>query len=76
MKKTSKLIVDIKGNKEWTLNGKLHRLDGPAMEYADGSREWWVDGMRHRTDGPAIEYANGHKSWYVYDRHIKVWWPV
>jgi len=28
----------------WYLNGKLHREDGPAVEYADGRREWWVNG--------------------------------
>ena len=42
-----------------------HRLDGPAVEWADGGKAWWVDGKRHRLDGPAIEYANGYKSWYV-----------
>lgn len=43
----------------------LHRLDGPAVEYADGSKDWWVEGKRHRLDGPAIERANGHKEWFV-----------
>ena len=46
-------------------NGKQHREDGPAVEWADGSKEWWVDGLRHREDGPAIEYASGHKEWYL-----------
>jgi len=23
-----------------------HRLDGPAIEYADGDKSWWVDGKR------------------------------
>jgi len=44
---------------------KLHRLDGPAVEYADGSKMWYVDGQRHRLDGPAIEWADGSKAWYV-----------
>ena len=44
---------------------KLHRLDGPAVEYADGDKEWFVDGKRHRLDGPAVECANGAKEWYV-----------
>ena len=43
----------------------LHRLDGPAIELADGSKLWCVDGKRHRLDGPAIEYADGSKEWYV-----------
>ena len=26
------------GDKEWWLNGKLHREDGPAIEDADGDK--------------------------------------
>jgi len=44
---------------------KLHRLDGPAIEYADGSKSWYVDGKLHRLDGPAVERANAYKAWYV-----------
>ena len=50
------------GTKEWRLNnGKLHRLDGPAIESTYGTKEWWRDGKRHRLDGPAIEYGSGAK---------------
>ena len=42
-----------------------HRLDGPAVEYADGRKYWYVNGKHHRLDGPAIEYADGSKYWYV-----------
>ena len=45
-------------------NGKLHRDDGPAIEWADGSKEWWKDGKLHRDDGPAVEWADGSKVWY------------
>ena len=31
---TVKVYLD--GYKEWFLNGKLHREDGPAIEYASG----------------------------------------
>ena len=44
---------------------QLHRLDGPAVEYADGSKCWHVDGKPHRLDGPAVECADGSKIWYV-----------
>ena len=45
------------GSKEWWLNGKRHREDGPAVEYCiNGSKEWWLNGKRHREDGPAVEY--------------------
>ena len=57
------------GNKYWkNKQGKYHRLDGPAVERADGSKDWWVDGKRHRTDGPAVERAYGLKRWYVHDK--------
>ena len=32
------------GSKVWFLNGKLHRTDGPAVEWADGSKTWWLHG--------------------------------
>jgi hypothetical protein len=42
-----------------------HRLDGPAIEYANGDKDWYVEGKRHRLDGPAIERADGYKAWFV-----------
>ena len=53
------------GTKDWYVNGKQHRIDGPACEYYDGSREWWVDGKLHRLDGPAVERSDGTNIWYV-----------
>ena len=53
------------GSKCWYLNGKLHREDGPAIEYADGSKCWYLNDQLHREDGPAIEYADGVKYWYL-----------
>jgi hypothetical protein len=47
------------------VNGKLHRVDGPAVEWSNGDKEWWVNDKLHRLDGPAIEWANGDKSWWV-----------
>ena len=52
------------GTKSWYLEGKLHRTDGPAVEWADGTKEWYLEGKLHRTDGPAFEYANGSKEWF------------
>ena len=62
--------TDTNGDKSWYLNGKLHRTDGPAIEYADGYKAWYFDGKCHRTDGPAIENANGDKYWYFDDNQI------
>ena len=51
------------GTKRWYLNGKLHREDGPSIEWADGDKEWWLNDKLHREDGPAIECPNGDKLW-------------
>ena len=53
------------GDKEWWLNGKRHREDGPAVEWDNGNKEWWLNGELHREDGPAFEWANGDKAWYL-----------
>ncbi len=57
--------IDESGTKRWYLNDKLHRTDGPAVEYSEGSKFWYLNGKIHRTDGPAVEYANGSKLWYL-----------
>jgi hypothetical protein len=49
----------------WYKNGKLHRIDGPAIEHKDGSKYWIQNGLSHREDGPALEYADGRKEWYI-----------
>lgn len=51
------------------LNGKPHRLDGPAITLGNGDKHWYNQGKLTRLDGPAIEYANGYKVWYVDDWH-------
>ncbi len=63
-------------------NGKWHREDGPAIEWASGNKFWRVGCVRHREDGPAIEYCNGERRWYVNDKlcskesheeELKIW---
>ena len=56
--------VEDNGDRYWYQNDKLHRLDGPAIEYADGLKEWYQNGKCHREDGPAIEDSDGYKAWY------------
>jgi hypothetical protein len=34
------------GSKEWYIDGRLHRLDGPAIEWNDGDQEWYINGKR------------------------------
>ena len=58
-------VIDSDGNVIWfNSNGKLHRLDGPAIEWNDGSKFWYRHGQLHREDGPAVEHADGSKYWY------------
>jgi len=54
---------------EWILNGRRHRVDGPALrewEVLEGhaepvlkSEEWYLNGQLHRADGPALQ------AWYL-----------
>lgn len=54
------------GNRFWRDEvGKLHRVDGPAIEHANGDKEWMVSGRLHRLDGPAREWINGEREWFV-----------
>ena len=69
--KTYKVIVDELNTIRWyNEQGKLHREDGPAVEYADGSKSWFRNGQFHREDGPAVEYADGRKYWYINDKEL------
>ena len=57
--------IGSKGTKRWfNLEGQLDRLDGPAVEWADGYKAWYKDDLLHRLDGPAVEYADGTNIWY------------
>jgi hypothetical protein len=62
--------IDEFGCKEWRLNGKYHREDGPAVEYPGGTKQWWLNDKLHREDGPAIEHPNGTKGWYLNDKEV------
>ena len=62
----STMTTDQRGNKHWrNFDRKLHRLDGPAVEFLDGFKAWYVNGKRHRVNGPAIEDPDGTYFWYV-----------
>ena len=84
----STLVIDVFGTKTWkNKREKLHRLDGPAIEYVSGYKEWYQYGLLHRLDGPAYVSANGHKEWHfkgllhredgpavVFSNGEKGWW--
>jgi hypothetical protein len=59
-----------KDKTEWFHNGRRHREDGPAREYANGARFWYLNGELHRQDGPAIEHADGDKFWYLNGKEV------
>ena len=56
--------------------GQRHRLDGPAVEGANGTKQWFQNGQLHRLDGPAVEYANGTKVWYQNDQRHRLEGPA
>ena len=68
--KEYKVKVYKSGTKEWFLDGKLHREDGPAIEWSNGNKFWFLDGKLHRKDGPAIELNDGHKEWFLDDKKL------
>ena len=51
--------IDEAGTKYYLQDGKIHRENGPAIEYANGHKEWHRHDELHRTDGPAVECQNG-----------------
>ena len=65
--------TDANGNKQWFLNGELHREDGPAIEYTSGTKVWYLNGERHREDGPAIESEDGTFEWFLNDTQPEAW---
>ena len=61
----STLTINENGDKYWrNKKDKLHRIDGPAIEYVEGTNQWYQNGVLHRIDGPAIECSDGRKEWY------------
>jgi predicted hydrolase (HD superfamily) len=55
------------GTREWWIDGKLHRTDGPARIWKNGTEEWWFEGMLHRLDGPAVINAGCKNGWWAWD---------
>lgn len=59
------LEISEHGNKFWFKNGKLHKEDGPAVEYYNGTKEWHQNGELHREGAPAIETYSGDKYFWI-----------
>jgi|GEM_PF-1932098 len=68
----------------WSVDGKLHRLDGPAVIYRNREgqiiqQEWYEGGKRHRIDAPAVVYEtkyNKEEKWYRDDKLHRVGGPA
>ena len=64
------IAIRYNGDKRWYLNGKFHRINGPAIECYGGDRFWYMNGEQHRIDGPAIECMNGYKGWFICNKQM------
>ena len=49
------LIERVDGTKYWYQNDKLHRSDGPAIEYPDGTKMWYINGKEYSFTEYCIE---------------------
>lgn len=47
------------------VNGRLHRIDGPARICDDGSEMWLYEGVYHRIGGPAITSKNPEHQMFI-----------
>ena len=68
--------IDNDGTVRYYLNGELHRIDGPAIEWANGDKYWYINGQHHRLDGPAIEWADGSKTWWINGKRHRIDGPA
>lgn len=73
-----KMTVDYDGTIRYYKPGTdvLHRIDGPAIVYANGTVEYFIDGKLHRTDGPAVIWSTGYKAWYQDNRLHRIDGPA
>jgi len=56
-------------NKAFYLNGLLHRVDGPAIEWADGSQFWYLHGILLTKEA---HKKMMNKQWYLNGKEVTV----
>lgn len=59
------------GEIRWWNDYGLHRIDGPAVIYANGDRAWYFNGMLHREYEPAFIHENGDQEWWIDNKFIR-----
>lgn len=52
-------------SKFWWKDGLLHRLDGPAIEYANGTKHWFYNGLKVK-----VSSQKEYESWL----NLKIFW--
>ena len=57
--------INANGDKFYLKDGKLHREDGPAIEFVCGDCAWYQNGVPHREDGPAIDCGGDIKLYWI-----------
>ena len=66
-----RIVVDEKGTRRYyNKDDRLHRTNGPAVEYTDGTKRRLQDGQYHRIDGPAMEYPTGDNRWFINGKEL------
>jgi hypothetical protein len=70
------VVKQLKDRIEHRVLGKLHRKDGPAVEYKCGYKAWYLNGELHRIDGPAIETQYGDQHWYKHGKRHRTDGPA
>lgn len=56
--------------------GKLHRENGPAIEFLNGTKYWYIEGKIHREDGPAFITSKGTKEWWIEGKFHRIDGPA
>lgn len=60
-----------------TMDGNLHREDGPCVYHRNGKCWMWLyNGFLHREGGPAQTWENGNEEWYIHGRHHRLDGPA
>lgn len=58
-------VVFKNGTEYWYLNGKRHRIGGPAITTSGETKVWFVNGLKSREDGPAVERKDGRVEYWL-----------